>query len=78
MLFISRDLSFVLMHAFILLKLYAYLMFLMIISISKSYCSEFSRYPNDFPANSAAIKKCVCNPPLTTSLILEKAFLKKI
>ena len=46
--------------------------------ISKSSCSEFSRYSNDFPANSAATKKCVCNLPLTTSSILEKVFLKKI
>jgi len=57
MFFISRDLSFVLMHAFILLKLYAYLMFLMIIQFQNHPAQNFKGIPNDFPANSAATKK---------------------
>ena len=46
--FISRDLSFVLMHVFILLKLYAYLMFLMIIQFQNHPAQNFKGIPMIF------------------------------
>lgn len=78
MLFISRNLSFMLMYAFILFKPYAYLILLLIIQFQKSFYSELWRYSNGFLATSDATEKCACDLPFITFLILEKSFLKKI